>query len=290
MRVGISSPIVALAGKRPAWEAQAGTAEIVRVAQTADRLGFDFMTCGEHVAVPPGLPRGERFYDPLATFSFLAGQTSRLKFLPFVLVLPFYHPLEIAKRYGTLDALSGGRLILGFGVGNLKEEFDMLGIAFEDRGPRADDALRALRAALGRRVVSYRGPYYSFENMVIDPHAVQTRVPLWIGGHSPRALRRAATLGDGWAPAPQTFGGPAPEQMREMLDRLELTDDFDVVFTAPAPLDPLTRPDEVAETIATARRAGGTRIKLELEHESLSHYLEQLERFAELAGLDTLPT
>ncbi|MGH8881890.1 MAG: TIGR03619 family F420-dependent LLM class oxidoreductase, partial [Stackebrandtia sp.] len=251
--------------------------------------GFDFMTCGEHVAVPPGLERGERFYDPLATFAFLAGQTSRLKFLPYVLVLPFYHPLEIAKRYGTLDALSNGRLILGFGVGNLKDEFDMLGIPFEDRGPRADDALKALRAALGKRVVSYQGPYYSFENMVIDPHAVQAPVPLWIGGNSPRALRRATTLGDGWAPAPHTFGGPTPEQMREKLDRLEPAAGFDVVFTAPAPLDPLTRPDEVGETIATAQQAGGTRIKLVLEHESLSHYLEQLECFAELAGLDTVP-
>ncbi|MEV5647339.1 LLM class F420-dependent oxidoreductase [Nocardia sp. NPDC052254] len=289
MKVGISSPILALAGDRPAWEAQAGTAEIISVATTADRLGFDFMTCGEHVAVPPGLPRGERFYDPLATFSFLAGQTNRLKFLPFVLVLPFHHPLEIAKRYGTLDALSDGRLILGFGVGNLKDEFDMLDIPFADRGPRADDALKALRCALGKRVVSYRGPYYSFENMVIDPHSVQAPVPLWIGGHSSRALRRAVTLGDGWAPAPQTFGGPTPEQMREMLDRLAPADDFDVIFTAPEPLDPLTRPDEVAETIASARRAGGTRIKLVLQHRSLSHYLEQLECFAELAGLDGLP-
>ncbi|MBC7304654.1 MAG: TIGR03619 family F420-dependent LLM class oxidoreductase [Nocardia sp.] len=289
MKVGISSPILALAGERPAWEAAAGTAEIVRVAKTADRLGFDFMTCGEHVAVPPGLTRGERFYDPLATFSFLAGQTSRLKFLPFVLVLPFYHPLEIAKRYGTLDALSGGRLLLGLGVGNLKDEFDILDVPFEDRGPRADDSLRALRAALGKRVVSYHGPYYSFENMVIDPHAVQPRVPLWIGGHSGRALRRAATLGDGWAPAPQTFGGPAPDLMRKMLDDMDLPDDFDVVFTAPQPLDPLERPDEVAETIATAQRAGGTRIKLVLEHESLAHYLEQLECFAELAELDVRP-
>ncbi len=72
MKVGISSPIVALSGKRPEWEAEAGTAELVQVAETADRLGYEFMTCGDHVAVPPGLHRGERFYDPLATFSFLA--------------------------------------------------------------------------------------------------------------------------------------------------------------------------------------------------------------------------
>lgn len=286
MKVGISSPIVALAGKRPDWEAAAGPAELVRVAQTADRLGYEFMTCGDHVAVPPGLPRGERFYDPLATFSFLAGQTGRLRFLPYVLVLPFYHPLEIAKRYGTLDHLSGGRLILAFGVGNLKEEFDMLGAPFEDRGPRADDALRALRSALSGRTVSYEGPYYSFQDMVVDPHAAQARVPMWIGGHSERALRRAVTLADGWAPAPQAFRGPSPELMRQMLDRHELPDDFDVVFSPGHRLDPVGEPGQVAEVIDTAEKAGATQINLTVRHDSLAHYLEQLEAFAEVAGFD----
>ncbi|MER6809837.1 TIGR03619 family F420-dependent LLM class oxidoreductase [Spirillospora sp. NPDC000708] len=286
MKAGISSPIVALAGRRPAWEAAAGTAELVGVAQAADRLGYAFMTCPDHVAVPPGLPRGERFYDPLATFSFLAGLTTRLRFLPYVLVLPFYHPLEIAKRYGTLDHLSGGRLVLGLGVGNLKEEFDLLGVPFEDRGPRADDALAALRAALSGRTVSYEGPYYAFRDMVIDPHAVQERVPLWIGGHSERALRRAVTLGDGWAPAPQSFRGPTPELMREMLDRHDLPAGFDVVFTPGERLDAVNDPGRAREVIATAEEAGATQINLTVRHESLAHYLEQLEAFAEAAGLD----
>ncbi|QCQ93268.1 LLM class F420-dependent oxidoreductase [Rhodococcus sp. SGAir0479] len=286
MKIGISSPIVALAGKRPDWEAAAGPAELVRVARAADRLGYEFMTCGDHVAVPPGLPRGERFYDPLSTFSFLAGQTRRLRFLPYVLVLPFYHPLEIAKRYGTLDHLSGGRLILAFGVGNLEEEFDMLGVPFEDRGPRADDALRALRAALSGRTVSYEGPYYAFRDMVVDPHAAQARVPMWIGGHSERALRRAVTLADGWAPAPQAFRGPSPELMRQMLDRHELPEDFDVVFSPGHRLDPVAEPGQVAEVIDTAEKAGATQINLTVRHESLAQYLEQLEAFAEIADLD----
>jgi probable F420-dependent oxidoreductase len=286
VKVGISSPIVALSGKRPEWEAEAGTAELVQVAETADRLGYEFMTCGDHVAVPPGLHRGERFYDPLATFSFLAGRTRRLRFLPYVLVLPFYHPLEIAKRYGTLDHLSGGRLILGFGVGNLKEEFDMLGAPFEDRGPRADDALKALRAALSGRQVSYEGPYFSFQDMVVDPHAVQAKVPMWIGGHSERALRRAVTLGDGWAPAPQSFRGPTPELMREMLDRHDLPDDFNVLFTPGERLDPLADPARATEIIAIAEQAGATHINLTVRHNSLPHYLEQLEAFAKTAALD----
>ncbi|WP_127782816.1 LLM class F420-dependent oxidoreductase [Rhodococcus sp. X156] len=285
MRVGLGSPIVALSGNRPAWESEAGPAELVRVAQAADQLGYDFMTCGDHVAVPPGLPRGERFYDPLATFAFLAGQTSRIRFLPYVLVLPFYHPLELAKRYGTLDHLSGGRLVLGLGVGNLEEEFDLLGKPFADRGPRADDALRALRAALGKRVVSYDGPYYSFENLVIDPHAAQEKLPLWIGGHSKRALRRAVTLADGWSPAPQAFRGPSPELMRQMLDEVDPPAGFDVVFTPGGRIDAIGAPDSVGEMLETAEKAGGTLVNLTLRHESLEHYLEQLAAFAELAGL-----
>ncbi|WP_244929419.1 LLM class F420-dependent oxidoreductase [Nocardioides sp. W7] len=286
MKVGISSPIVALSGRRPEWEQHAGPAELVRVARAADRLGFDFMTCGDHVAVPAGIARGERFYDPLSTFSYLAASTRRLRFLPFVLVLPFYHPLEIAKRYGTLDHLSNGRLILGLGVGNLEEEFDLLGAPFADRGPRADDALKALRAALGNRVVSYDGPYFSFENLVVDPHAVQPRVPLWIGGHSKRALRRAVELGDGWSPAPQAFRGPTPELLRQMLDEAEAPADFDVVFSPGGRQDPIGDPDGVLAMLETARIAGGTLVNLTVEHQSLEQYLEQLEAFAEVAGLD----
>ncbi len=223
----------------------------------------------------------------MATFSYLAACTQRLRFLPYVLVLPFYHPLELASRYGTLDHLSGGRLVLGLGVGNLEEEFDLLDVPFKDRGPRADDSLKALRAALSNRVVSYDGPYYSFENLVIDPHAAQERLPLWVGGHSKRALRRAVTLGDGWCPAPQSFRGPSPELMRQMLDEAAPPAGFDVVFSPASRLDPIKDPDSVTTMLDTAEKAGGTLVNLTVWHESLAHYLEQLEAFAELAGLDS---
>ena len=149
-----------------------------------------------------------------------------------------------------------------------------------------DGLHRALRAALSGRVVSYEGPYYAFQDMVVDPHAVQERVPMWIGGHSERALRRAVTLGDGWAPAPQSFRGPTPELMRLMLDRHDLPDGFDVLRTPGERLDPVTEPGRVGEIIATAEKAGATHINLTVRHESLAHYLEQLEAFAAAAGLD----
>jgi len=100
------------------------------------------------------------------------------------LVLGYHHPLAIAKRFGTLDRVSGGRLVLGVGVGSLTEEFELLGVPFADRGRRADDAIAALRAAIGRRKPEYHGPYYSFSDLVVDPHAVTANVPIWIGGNA----------------------------------------------------------------------------------------------------------
>ncbi|MGY1812071.1 TIGR03619 family F420-dependent LLM class oxidoreductase [Blastococcus sp. SYSU D00820] len=285
MRTGISSPILALSGTRPQWEHDAGVPEILRVATTADRLGYEFLTCPDHVAVPPGIERGEQFYDPLATFSFLAGVTERIRFLPFVLVLPLYHPLELAKRYGTLDHLSGGRLTLGIGVGNLEEEFDLLGRPFADRGARADDAMRALRASLGRREVSYSGEYYSFDRWVVQPHAAQERLPLWVGGHSRRALRRAVTLGDGWAPAPVAFRGPDPGTLRSMLAEVDVPEGFDVLVGSARPLDPMADAQEVHDVLGEAADAGGTVFRLTVVHESLEHYLDQLAAYAEIAGL-----
>lgn len=284
MRYGISSPVVNLAGNRPEWEREASTPELVRVAQAADRLGYYYLTCSDHVAVPPGLPRGERFYDPLSTFSYLAALTERIRFLPYVLVLPFYHPLELAKRYGTLDHLSGGRVILGLGVGNLQEEFDRLGVPFDDRGARADDALRALRAALSQRTVSYTGPYYHFDNLVVEPHAVQDRVPLWIGGHTLRALRRAVTLADGWCPAPVQFRGPAAEKLRSMLATVETPAGFDLVVTAESAFDPGAGPERVREVVGTYEELGATVMNVSFVHHSLAHYLEQLAAFAEVTG------
>lgn len=125
MRVGIVTPVVAQPPPgTAAWERDAGIAEIGRIAEAADRLGYHHVTCSEHVAVPAGAAerRGGVYWDPLATFGYLAARTSRIRLATQVLVLGYHHPLAIAKRYGTLDRVSGGRLVLGLGVGSLEEE------------------------------------------------------------------------------------------------------------------------------------------------------------------------
>ncbi len=157
MHLGIVTPVlIQHPSTRSEWEASADIGEIATVAATADRLGFHHLTCSEHVAVPEEIAaeRGGTYWDPLATLGFLAARTSRILLATQVLVLGYHHPLEIAKRYGTLDRVSNGRLILGLGVGTLKQEFDLINAPFADRGARADDALAALRHHCRRRLRS----------------------------------------------------------------------------------------------------------------------------------------
>lgn len=280
MDIGLVSPVVTrLPGDPNAWEDTAGIEDLARIAATADRLGFDHLTCSEHVAVPVAVAeqRGSTYWDPLATFGYLAAHTNRIRLVTQVLVLGYHHPLEIAKRYGTLDTVSAGRLVLGLGVGSLREEFDLLGAPFEQRGERADDALRALRAALSQRLPSYHGPHYDFAGMIVEPHAVQAKVPLWIGGRTKRSLRRAVELADGWVPF-----GLSLEELRRMLDTVELPDGFQVVLSPGRPLDPGAA--SCRERLARVVEAGATTVSARIAANSADHYCEQLEALAELGS------
>ncbi|MEO3784692.1 TIGR03619 family F420-dependent LLM class oxidoreductase [Actinocorallia sp. B10E7] len=281
MRIGIITPVVAQPPLgHGTWEARAGVEELGLIAETADRLGYHHLTCSEHVAVPAeaAAQRGGVYWDPLATFGYLAARTRRIRLATQVLVLGYHHPLEIAKRYGTLDVVSGGRVVLGLGVGSLEEEFDLLGAPFKDRGARADDALAALRAALSRREPSYQGEYYSFSGLVVEPHAVQKKVPLWIGGRTLRSLRRAAEA-DGWVP----FGLPM-DALAEMLGKVELPEDFDVVLSPARPLDPLASPEAAGSALRELSEAGATVAGVRIKADSADHYRDQLAALRDLAG------
>ncbi|WP_067814807.1 TIGR03619 family F420-dependent LLM class oxidoreductase [Nocardia inohanensis] len=287
IRMGISTPVVLeIPGRTPEWERTAGIAEIARIAETADRLGFDHLTCSEHVAVAAhsesamlGGSRGTRYWDPLSTLSYLAARTTRIRLCPSVLVLGYHHPLAIAKRYGTLDVISAGRVVLGVGVGTAREEFELLGAPFTDRGRRADESITALRAALGQRVPEFSGRYYRFEGLVVDPHAVQERMPIWVGGSSDAAVRRATALGDGWIPA-----GVTPELLRDRLSRYQpAAKDFEVVVGTAQSIDPISEPARAADVIGALAAAGATIVQPRVRHESLDHYLDQLTALSELS-------
>lgn len=279
-KLSVATPVVTMFPRSAGdWEKDATIADLAQIAEAADRLGYHHLTCSEHVALPAAETgrRGTRYWDPLATFGYLAARTRRIRLATNVLVLGYHHPLEIAKRYGTLDRVSGGRLILGVGVGSLKEEFDLLGAPFDDRGRRADDALRALRAALSAPEPEYHGEFYSFGGMVVDPCAVQDRVPLWIGGQTLRSLRRAATLADGWAPFNVSL-----RQARDWLGRFDLGPGFDVVLPPPVLLDPIGQPRQTRDLLGETAAHGATIVSAAFRHTSLPHYLENLQALAEL--------
>jgi probable F420-dependent oxidoreductase len=282
LHLGLTTPVLSLLPDAHApWEVEGTIEDVAALAAAADRLGYDHLTCSEHVVVPTAVAaeRGSRYWDPLATFGYLAAVTSRIRLATNVLVLGYHHPLEIAKRYGTLDQVTGGRVILGLGVGSLKEEFDLLGVPFDDRGARADDALRALRGSLSTLRPEYDGPYYSYSDVVVDPCARQERVPLWIGGRTARSLRRAVELGDGWAPfgLSATDMGAMITYAMETQAWAERTEPLDLVLGNNHPADPLADPEGTRRIVARTVEAGATTLQLRLIHHSAAHFIEQLE-------------
>jgi probable F420-dependent oxidoreductase len=281
MRIGVSTPVVVqVPGVASEWERAAGIEDLRTIAATADSLGFDYLTCSEHVAVPAAdaETRGAVYWDPLATFGFLAACTSRIRLATSVVVLGYHHPLEIAKRYGTLDRVSGGRLTLGVGVGSLAAEFGLLGVEFADRGRRADDALRALSACLSTSQPAYDGEFYRFDSVVVEPCAVQPRVPIWVGGRTRRSLRRAVELADGWMPF-----GLRSEELTQMLSAVDIPAGFDIVLPV-GPLDPAGQPDRAARRLRGLDDLGATAVTCTLSATSAGHYCNQLEALSAIAG------
>ena len=268
----------------PEWEVTAGIDDVVSVVQEAERLGYDWVACSEHIAIPAAAStvRGGRYFDPFSTLGFLAAKTSRVGLLTHMAVLPYHHPLELVKRLGTLDVLSGGRVIVGVGVGSLQPEFEVLGHAFDGRGERSDDAIRAIRAAWGHRVPEYHGSHYEFEGFIVEPSGLPRPFEVWVGGRTRRSLRRALELGDAWMP----FGFKLDE-LTELLTEAEVRDalarradehgrPLKLILAPEPPIDPQGEPDRTAEFLASYVALGATGFSLRFEHHSPGHFCEQM--------------
>jgi probable F420-dependent oxidoreductase len=198
----------------PASSATVTTEDLVRFAQQAEALGFYCLTVADHIVVPKDIsvpypytidgkyPGAGYHLETLTTMSFLAGATKRIRFATSVMIAPYRNPILTAKMLSSLDVLSNGRVIVGLGVGWMKEEFDNLQAPpFEDRGKVTDEYIKAFRELWTSDNPSFKGKYCNFSNVVFLPKPVQKpTIPIWIGGHSKQALRRAGRLGDGWHP------------------------------------------------------------------------------------------
>ncbi len=198
----------------PASSATVKASELVRFAQQAEALGFYCLTVADHVVVPKNIsvpypytvdgkyPGTGYHLETLTTMSYLAGATKRIRFVTSVMILPYRNPIVTAKMLASLDVLSGGRVIVGAGVGWMKEEFETIRTeSFEERGKVTDEYIAAFRELWTSDNPRYDGKYCSFSDIVFLPKPVQKpAIPIWIGGHSKQAIRRAARLGDGWHP------------------------------------------------------------------------------------------
>jgi probable F420-dependent oxidoreductase len=182
----------------PQYGRAAGAEAITRVARHAEDLGFHDVWVSDHLAVPSDAQYPPAFlYEPLITLTWAAAATERVGLGTSVLVLPYRHPLHLAKELASLDRLSEGRLIVGAAAGWLEKEFEALNVPFNERGARTDEAIEAIRACWGEQPVNYAGRTVRLEDLKVLP-TPERRIPIWVGGSSAPALRRAVELGDGW--------------------------------------------------------------------------------------------
>ena len=203
---------------------------LLTFARRMEALGYDSLWASDHVVIPYAitsrypysatgdfpLPPATSFLEPLMALALVAGATERVSLGTTVLVLPHRHPVLAAKMLATLDHLAPGRVILGAGVGWMKEEIEIFGVPPERRGAWSDEAIRVMRACWAGERVEHRGEFWTFPPFAAVPRLAKGKVPIWIGGHTPRALRRVAELGDGWHAA-----FPSAQKMKAGIAELE---------------------------------------------------------------------
>jgi len=192
----------------PTYRRLATADNIRRAAQLSESLGFDSVWVTDHIVVPSASVEafGPAFYEAVTVMSYVAAITSRVQIGAAILIVPYRHPLVLAKMLATADQLSGGRMILGAGLGWLDSESSLMGVPHRRRARIADEALGAIRACWEADQPQFHGEVYDFTgfHFAPRPHA-NRRLPIYIGGASTAALRRAARFGDGWIGDGQTF-------------------------------------------------------------------------------------
>ena len=276
---------------------------ITQIARAIERAGFDACYVTDHPFPPEHwLARGgHHALDPFVSLALVAAATRTLRLHTNVLILAYRNPFLTAKAIASLDAVSGGRVGVGAGAGYLSDEFAALGASYEDRNERFDEAIRAMQAAWTGEPVLMSGADFRVESHRMRPRPVQRpHPPIWIGGNSPRAIRRAVALGQGWSPFPLPASGAGAvrtsaiesigdlasgiERLRVQAEREGRREPLDVNFV-PFGLAMNVRSmpeDEILfEQFAALEAIGVTWVSIGLPTSSRGLYLESLARFAE---------
>lgn len=217
---------------QPDWISQVTAPDFQRIARAIDGIdAYEAISTSEHIVMPKfEVPRlGPYWMHALTVMSFVAGATSRLRVDATVLVLPYHHPVEMAKVVSTLDVLSGGRVNVSIGVGHAVAEFDVLGIPFKERGARTDEALEVMKLCWTDPEPEFSGRFFHVGDVAFQPAPVQTPPPIYVGGNSEAALRRAARH-QGWQPNPVDFTlaevGPKLDYIRRQPEYAGKEDTF----------------------------------------------------------------
>ncbi len=191
---------------------------LLTFARRAEALGFESLWCGDHIILPTAgttqypytadgsfsRPSNIAFLETLTVLSYVAAATERIRLGSTVIILPYRNPIVQAKMFASLDVLSGGRVICGVGVGWLEKEFDTLRVPYAERGPMSDEFLQIFRILWTEEHPEFQGKYYQFDGIQFQPKPQQRPLPVWIGGHSKRAIRRTIAYGQAWHPTRQT--------------------------------------------------------------------------------------
>jgi probable F420-dependent oxidoreductase len=279
----------------PNYGPATGAAAIHEVATAAEAAGYDSVWATDHILVPQEhAGTFGQVIEVLITLGYLAGVTHRLNLGTSILVLPQRDPILVAKQAAAVDQLSGGRLILGVGAGWMAGEFANLGVDFRRRGRMMDEWLRLMRTLWREPEPSFEGEWFYFSGTVFEPKPLQEGgPPLWIGGNSDAAMRRAATLGDAWHP-----GGLDPVALATEAGRLrQMAGDraVEVTLRLVVDLDGESKrqtterggrlrlggpPQAIVDTLQEYTAAGLDHLVVYFEHRTAAELLDQLERFA----------
>jgi probable F420-dependent oxidoreductase len=288
MRLGVCLPNFRF-GAEPSREA------IVEVAVEAERLGYDSVWATDHLLVPSDMPRFGRVFESLSTLAYLGGATSRVRLGTSVLILAMRNAIEVAKQAATIDALTGGRLVLGVAAGYAEREFASLGASFHDRGRRLDEAIGVLRTLWTDPDPRADGPRYRFADVLFEPRPAQPGgVPVWVGGNSRAAIARAARLGDAWHPdglssaelaegvrllgAHVTGGRRVAVSLRRTIDvRPGAGPHGGATGSGEVPLRGL---GEVRDELDALAGLGVDHVVCQFEHDTLDEHLDQLRLLA----------
>lgn len=265
----------------PQYGRVASADAITRAARHAEELGFDGVFVSDHVVQPADQGYPSPFlFDPLVTLTWAAAVTSRVELGTSVLVVPQHNPLELANTLASLDALSGGRVVAGVGVGWSAGEFAALGYDFADRGARTDEALRVWRTVWRDDPASFDGDHTAFADLRVLPKPVHD-IPIWVGGSGPRAHRRAVELGNGFH-----LIGVTPDEAREPIERLRAErpeDDFTISLRTgwdPQGMDP----DRIRRELDQYSAVGVQYVVAAPWRKDVDDWLRSMDLLAELVG------